>query len=721
MSRITGFLRVAAIAYALGVTTVAGVYSYANETPNIVYELLVGGILTATLVPQFVRHLQRDDREATNAVVTAAMLALVVVTVLGVILAPFIVDLYTLRVSGPGRAEQQELATKLLRLFMPQMLFYGFTTLATALLQARRRFAAAAFAPILNNVVVIAIFLSIPRVVDGPLTVHRVNNDSALVLLLGLGTTAGVAAMAIALIPALRSARIHLRFVTSLRHAAVRTLVRLSGWTFGYVVANQIALWVVLVLANGVHGGAFAYLSAYAFFQLPHGLFSVSIMTAVGPELAAAGGRGDMAALRHRFARALRLVLTVVIPAAAVYVALARPLVVALLQRGAFSAERREPRRGHARRLRRGLAVLLHLHLRVTCLLLPRGHANAVPAQLPRERRQHRARALAVRRARDRRSVVRVLRRVRGSRARDTRRAVATHRRSPGAGDRDDGRPGQRRRGAGGLRRVDDGQGDRLVGARGRDRERGRGPGRRRWRSPRSACGWPAWTSSRRSSPCCGAATRPPWRTRRRAARTQPWNDEAHVSPSRHRQRVRPAPRADRPHAHRGGSADDPLRGRRARRPRGALDRRVLGSPQELRGAARDRGPVGGRVRVVLPRPRRARRDRHRLHQPVVAPVGHDAGRAGGRRVGRRRLPGRGHRLAHLLDGARRAVPHRRTAGRRRRRARQDRRRGDRPPRPDPALRGARHARVPEEGRSGRERPRAPRFDAVDQAGRRDT
>jgi putative peptidoglycan lipid II flippase len=78
--------------------------------------------------------------------------------------------------------------------------------------------------------------------------------------------------------------------------------------------------------------------SAYAFFQLPHGLFAVSIMTAVEPELAAAGARGDMAALRHRFARALRLVLTVVIPAAAVYVALARPIVVALLQRGAFDA-----------------------------------------------------------------------------------------------------------------------------------------------------------------------------------------------------------------------------------------------------------------------------------------------------------------------------------------------------------------------------------------------
>jgi putative peptidoglycan lipid II flippase len=266
------------------------------------------------------------------------MLALVGVTIVGVLLAPLIVDVYTLRVSGPGRIQQQEVATKLLRLFMPQMLFYGFTALATSLLRAHRRFAAAAFAPVLNNVVVIAIFLALPRVIDGPITVRRVDDDTGLLVLLGLGTTAGVAAMALALIPALHNARIHLRFLASWKHAAVRTLVRLSGWTFGYVIANQIALWVVLVLANGVDGGAFAYLSAYAFFQLPHGLFAVSIMTAVEPELAAAGGRGDMAALRHRFARALRLVLTVVIPSAAVYVALARPLVVALLQRGAFTA-----------------------------------------------------------------------------------------------------------------------------------------------------------------------------------------------------------------------------------------------------------------------------------------------------------------------------------------------------------------------------------------------
>jgi putative peptidoglycan lipid II flippase len=338
LSRITGFLRVAAIGYALGVTTVAGVYSYANETPNIVYELLLGGVLTATLVPQFVKHLQDRDPDASSAVVSVAMLGLVVLTVLGVLLAPYIVDIYTLRVSGPGRVEQQELATKLLRLFMPEMLFYGFVALATALLQARRRFAAAAFAPILNNVVVITMFLALPRIIDGPLTVHRLNHDNGLVLLLGLGTTAGIALMALALVPALYAARVKLRFLPSLRHSAVRVVFRLSGWTMGYVIANQIALWVVLVFANGERGGSFAYLSAFAFFQLPYGLFSVSVMTAVGPELASAGGRGDLPALRHRFARALRLTLTVIVPAAAVYVALARPIVVALLQRGAFDA-----------------------------------------------------------------------------------------------------------------------------------------------------------------------------------------------------------------------------------------------------------------------------------------------------------------------------------------------------------------------------------------------
>ena len=114
-------------------------------------------------------------------------------------------------------------------------------------------------------------------------------------------------------------------------------MLRLSGWTVGYVIANQIALFVVTVLANGTDGGPFIYISAYAFFQLPHGLFAVSLMTTFTPEMASAAARDDLGALRAQLSRGLRLAAVVVVPAAALYVGLARPIIVALLQRGAFS------------------------------------------------------------------------------------------------------------------------------------------------------------------------------------------------------------------------------------------------------------------------------------------------------------------------------------------------------------------------------------------------
>ncbi len=337
LSRITGFLRVAAIAYALGGGVVAGVYSYASQTPAMLYELLLGGVLTATLVPLFVRHYEQHDDDATSAIFTVSAVALLALTVIGVAIAPWIVDLYTLRVSGADRAAQQELATELLRLFMPLVFFYGMVALASALLNARRRFAAAALAPILNNVVVIAMFLALPRITDERLTLENVRDDTTLVLLLGLGTTAGIAAVALALVPAVVRAGARMRFLLDVRHAAVATMARLSGWTVGYVIANQVALWVVLVLANGLDGGPFLYLSAYAFFQLPHGLLAVSLMTTIAPEMASAAGRADFAALRERLSFGLRLTILVVLPSAAVFVGLARPIVVALLERGAFT------------------------------------------------------------------------------------------------------------------------------------------------------------------------------------------------------------------------------------------------------------------------------------------------------------------------------------------------------------------------------------------------
>ena len=243
LSRITGLLRVSALA-ALGFAQLSDAYNIANSTPNIIYELLLGGILTATLVPLFVESHERNHPDATAAINTAAFTLLAVGTVIGTLAAPWIIGIYFRLAVGPdvhGRAAQQALATDLLRWFMPQMFFYGITALASAMLNARRRFTTGAFAPVLNNLVVIAMLLAVGRASTAAPTVRSVLDDPVLVTLLGLGTTAGVIAMTVVLLPAVRRAGGTIRWLWAPRHPAVRRLVRLSGWTVGYVAANQVA------------------------------------------------------------------------------------------------------------------------------------------------------------------------------------------------------------------------------------------------------------------------------------------------------------------------------------------------------------------------------------------------------------------------------------------------------------------------------------------------
>jgi len=339
LSRLTGVARLAAMAYALGFDRLADSYNLANTTPNIVYELLLGGVLSATLVPIFVEHREKGDDDATSAVVSVVGLALVLLTGLGLIVAPAVVKLYSLRLSGADAAAQQQVATDLLRMFMPQMLFYGITAIATALLNARRRFAAPAVTPVFNNLLVTAIFLALPHLARARLTLEGVRHDSGTLLLLGLGTTAGVAAMALPLLPAVRRAGVRLRLLFNFRHPAVRKVMRLSGWTAGYVATNQLALWIVLVLANGTKGGVSIYTAAYMFFQLPHGLVAVSLMTTITPELAETVTRSDFAGFRRNFALGARLMTLAILPAATGYLVLARPVVGLLLQRGALTAD----------------------------------------------------------------------------------------------------------------------------------------------------------------------------------------------------------------------------------------------------------------------------------------------------------------------------------------------------------------------------------------------
>jgi putative peptidoglycan lipid II flippase len=144
--------------------------------------------------------------------------------------------------------------------------------------------------------------------------------------------------MALVLIPAVIRAGVRIRPRFALRHPAVRRLVTLSGWTLGYVIANQVTVVVVRNLADPGSGNARAYFNAYTFFVLPHGLLAVSLATTFAPELARAVTRGDRRSFCHQISLGTRLVALLTLPAGVLIFVLRRAVVGALLQHGAFSA-----------------------------------------------------------------------------------------------------------------------------------------------------------------------------------------------------------------------------------------------------------------------------------------------------------------------------------------------------------------------------------------------
>jgi len=344
LSRASGLGRVAAMAIALGVaeSRLADSYNIANTLPNIVYELVLGGVLTSVFIPVLVEELRTRTRDqawrSVSVLVSAAMLVLVGITALTIVAAPWIIDLFSGRVSGPEGAEQHRIATFFLRLFAPQIALYGFAAIADGLLNAHGRFAVPTFAPILNNVVVIATFLVFAGLTAGTPTNASVLDDTGLKLLLALGTTGGVAAFVAVYLPFLARLPGRIRARVDLRHPAVRKLGRLSSWTFAYVITNVIGVVVSFYLANGVQGGVTSYVTAFAFFQVPIGIAAISVITALTPKMAAHHVDGDEESFRHRVTGGLRLCALLMLPATALYLVLAQPLISVLLEHGVAHA-----------------------------------------------------------------------------------------------------------------------------------------------------------------------------------------------------------------------------------------------------------------------------------------------------------------------------------------------------------------------------------------------
>lgn len=345
LSRLTGFGRVAVIAWAIGgvESKLPDTYQLANTFPSVFYHLILGQILVTALVPVFVEYVtQRSESEARSLSSTMLAVTFLIATIasaIGILAAPWIIKIYTFRLEGPDRMAQEEVGAFWLRLLMPQMIFYATGIVMSGLLNAHRRFAAPMFAPIANNVVVALAFVifGIAHSAEVP-TLQAI--DSGEKLLLGLGTTMGVVVQTLLLFPSVRRLPgAWFRFSdVSFSHPALRRVGTLGRYALGYVAMNQVALWAIKVLANGVQGGVTAYDNSFIIYSLPYGIFAVSVFTALVPALSEHHVKGDLPAFRADFTEGVRMTLFIVLPATAGFVALSQPIVRLLFERGVFGS-----------------------------------------------------------------------------------------------------------------------------------------------------------------------------------------------------------------------------------------------------------------------------------------------------------------------------------------------------------------------------------------------
>ena len=333
-SRVLGFFRLMLLVYLFGNgTRQAEMFTIATTVPNSMYILLAGGVLNTVLVPQIVRAIRGDaDRgEAyTNRIMTAGLIALGLITLLLTFAVPAIIWLYSASGWKSPQLEAQYQSMIMLGYYcMPQVFFYGVHVLAGQVLNARDKFGPMMWAPIANNVVSIMVLLLYLVVFERTSTGAPFTTGQA--LLLGLGSTLGIAAQAAFLIPFLRASGYRYRPRFDFKHTGLGKTFRLAKWTLGFVLVTQAALVVVSKLASsatvgGRGAGLTAYSNAYAMWILPHSLVTVSLATAMLPTASRLAAAGDLPAVAAETMRAIRLAMTALLPAAVAFLVLGLPL-----------------------------------------------------------------------------------------------------------------------------------------------------------------------------------------------------------------------------------------------------------------------------------------------------------------------------------------------------------------------------------------------------------
>jgi putative peptidoglycan lipid II flippase len=328
VSRATGFARTVTVAAVLGATYLGNTYQTANAVPNLLFELFAAGALQAVLVPVMVDAIDRsrDDAEhAAGAVLGAALTLLAGVMAVGLVAAPWLMRLLFSGVSDTAtRAAEVELGTFFLWFFLPQVLFYALNLVATAVLNATGRFSLPAFAPTVNNVVVIGTYLLFAWMRDGEPPSLELTGPQQLVL--AAGTTLGVVAFCSVPFIGVWRTGFRLRPRLDLRHPMVARVARQGAWAAGFLAASQLLLGVMLVLANGSEGGVVVQQLAYVLFLLPVSLLAVPVFTTAFPTMTRRASANDWSGYADEVGRVARSVVFLTVLSAAGLVALSAPL-----------------------------------------------------------------------------------------------------------------------------------------------------------------------------------------------------------------------------------------------------------------------------------------------------------------------------------------------------------------------------------------------------------
>jgi putative peptidoglycan lipid II flippase len=336
VSRLTGFIRSALIVSALGLGFLGDSFQVAYQLPTMIYILTVGGGLNSVFVPQLVRAMKDDEdggEAFANRLLTLVMVALGVLTALAMFAAPLLVRLLSVSVADNPAAN--DVAVTFTRYFLPSIFFMGIHVVMGQILNARGKFGAMMWTPVLNNIVIIvtlgAFIWVYGSAANSHMTVNNIPPEGQ--RLLGIGVLLGLVVQALAMIPYLRETGFRLRLRFDWKGHGLGKAAMLAKWTVLFVLANQAGAMVVTQLSTAagedspVKGTGFAaYANAQLIWGLPQAIITVSLMAALLPRISRSAHEGDGGAVRDDISQGLRTTAVAIVPIAFGFLSLGIPM-----------------------------------------------------------------------------------------------------------------------------------------------------------------------------------------------------------------------------------------------------------------------------------------------------------------------------------------------------------------------------------------------------------